>query len=57
MKIHPNGKMITVGTPGLGVRQPDGVLSFFIRMGFRWIGPILAWTHAGGGRPDRASLQ
>jgi hypothetical protein len=23
-KIYPDGKMITVGTPGLGVRQPDG---------------------------------
>jgi hypothetical protein len=22
--LIPDGKMITVGTPGLGVRQPDG---------------------------------
>jgi hypothetical protein len=44
--------MITVGTPGLGVRHPDGVLFVFIRMENRRIG-----HHAGGGRPDRASLQ
>jgi hypothetical protein len=56
----PDGIMITVGTPGLGVRQPHGsnpggILTrpifhpddFSIRTIF----------HPGGGRPDRASLQ
>jgi hypothetical protein len=41
-------EMITVGTPGLGVRRPDGN---------RPMGNSPARTHAAGGRPDRASLQ
>jgi hypothetical protein len=56
-KNDSDGKMITVGTPGLGVRHPHGVLSIFVRMDFRERGPIRAIRHPGGGRPDRASRQ
>jgi hypothetical protein len=48
MENRPDGNMIPVGTPGLGVRQPDGFSLGWKWLGWKWPGwKWLGWKWLG----------
>jgi hypothetical protein len=54
---HPDGKMITVGTPGLGVRHPDGKSPGWVHANENPFGRKRIIPHAAGGRNPSTPLK